>query len=255
MEKEKLESLLIDYIDGVLVPADKDRVEAMLKNDPEAHKLYQQLKELIRATEQPVMLMPGAALKNSFDQLLAREIKVQSKITERPVVLYRMAAAIVLLLLAGLGGYWVYRDAQYKNELAALREEVKRNKHEMLTKLGNEHSASQRMLGVSVAYEIPAPDDDVVQALVSTLNTDPNTNVRMAALDALGNFYREPLVRKSLVESLKEQKDPVVQIALIRLLVRMKEGNIVDVLENITRNAQTMKAVKDEAYSGILKLS
>ncbi len=79
--------------------------------------------------------------------------------------------------------------------------------------------------------------------------------MRLAALDALGKFYQQAHVRKSLITSLSVQKDPVVQIALIRLLVQMKEKQIVNELEKITRDGQVMKAVKDEAHSGILKLS
>jgi hypothetical protein len=46
-----------------------------------------------------------------------------------------------------------------------------------------------------------------------------------------------------------------VQIALIQLLVKMKETGVINQLEKMTKDASTMKAVKDEAYSGILKLS
>ena len=121
--------------------------------------------------------------------------------------------------------------------------------------LDNEFSPSQRMQGVSVAYEINKPDDEIVRVLVSTLNNDPNTNVRLAALDALSQFSTEKGVRKSLIESLSTQKDPVVQIALIQLMVKMKEKGVVKQLERITKDAKTMKAVRDEAYSGIFKLS
>jgi hypothetical protein len=35
----------------------------------------------------------------------------------------------------------------------------------------------------------------------------------------------------------------------------MKETGVINQLEKMTKDASTMKAVKDEAYSGILKLS
>jgi hypothetical protein len=79
--------------------------------------------------------------------------------------------------------------------------------------------------------------------------------VRMAALDALSKFHEEPNVRKELVHSLSVQKDPVVQIALIQLLVTIKEKSVVRDLERMTKDKNMMKAVKDEAYSGIMKLS
>jgi hypothetical protein len=58
-----------------------------------------------------------------------------------------------------------------------------------------------------------------------------------------------------LISALSYQKDPVVQIALIQLLVDLKEQSVVDDLKKIVDDEGTMEAVKDEAYSGILKLS
>src|SRR5690606_24528787 len=102
---------------------------------------------------------------------------------------------------------------------------------------------------------IESADDDVVEALIKRMNEDPNTNVRLAALDALSKFHDEPQVRKALVEGLSSQKDPVVQIALIQLMVKIKEKGIVTDLKRIVDDEQSMKAVKDEAYSGLLELS
>lgn len=85
--------------------------------------------------------------------------------------------------------------------------------------------------------------------------SDPNTNVRLAALDALGQFAHEPSIRKMLVRSLSSQDDPMVQIALIQLLVGLKEKAVITDLEKIIKSDDAMDAVKDEAYTGILKLS
>jgi HEAT repeat protein len=111
------------------------------------------------------------------------------------------------------------------------------------------------MVGVSVAYELETADDQIVKVLVRTMNEDTNTNVRLAALDALSKFNAENSVRQALINSLAIQKDPVVQIALIQLLVKLKEEAVLKQLEKLTKDASTMKAVKDEAYTGILKLS
>ena len=93
-----------------------------------------------------------------------------------------------------------------------------------------------------------------VKVLVKTMNEDPNTNVRMAALEALSKFHSDTDVRKALIHSLSIQKDPVVQIALIQMMVVMKEKSVVKDLERMSKEA-TMKAVKDEALAGIMRLS
>jgi HEAT repeat protein len=103
--------------------------------------------------------------------------------------------------------------------------------------------------------EFSDADDDIVAALIHTMNTDPNTNVRLAALDALAKFNQDPVVRAALIDALAKQKDPMVQITLIQLMVQMKERKVVKDLERIVDDAGVIKAVKDEAYTGILKLS
>jgi hypothetical protein len=93
----------------------------------------------------------------------------------------------------------------------------------LFAKLTNKESPSERLTAASQIEEITSTDNDIVDVLAKTMNSDPNTNVRLAALDALSKFYREPYVKKKLLSSLQQQKDPMVQIALIELLTKMKE--------------------------------
>lgn len=125
----------------------------------------------------------------------------------------------------------------------------------MLKMLDNQNSASQRLMGATAAFNSTKPDDEIVSALVRTLNEDANTNVRIAALEALGKFHAQPHVRKALIDALSTQKDPLVQIALIRLMVQMKESGITEQLKDITNDDDVLPAVKDEAHAGLLKLS
>ncbi|HEV8515255.1 MAG TPA: HEAT repeat domain-containing protein [Cyclobacteriaceae bacterium] len=269
MEKEKLESLLIDYIDGNLNDAERAVVEKELQNESTS-KLYSQLKEVMDMMDSSKAKVPGVSMKQNFEKALQAEIsksesnqwsvstqttgKAEKQIFLQPWIL-RVAAAIVLVIVGVVIGDKINTNRQHAIAIAKLQEEVENNKRMMLSMLENQQSASQRVMGATVAYELPKADDEIVNALSKTLNEDPNTNVRLAALEALGKFYQQEHVRKTLVTSLSTQKDPVVQIALIRLLVQMKEKQIVNELEKITRDGRVMKAVKDEAHSGILKLS
>jgi len=260
MEKEKLESLLIDYIDGDLNDAGRAVVEKELQHANTA-KLYSQLKEVMDLMDNSKAKIPGLSLKQNFEKALQAEISKSENAPEKGKQVFlqswvlRVAAAVVLVIIGVVIGDRINSSRQHDQELAKLKEEVENNKRLMLSMLENPQSASQRVMGATVAYELPKADDEIVNVLAKTLNADPNTNVRLAALEALGKFYQQEHVRKALVTSLTTQKDPVVQIALIRLLVQMKEKQIVNELQKITRDGQVMKAVKDEAHSGILKLS
>ncbi len=127
-------------------------------------------------------------------------------------------------------------------------------KQVLLEKLENRESPASRIAALSRMDRGNAVSRDVVDVLVKTLNTDPNSNVRLAAMDGLAKFYREGYVRKQLVSSLKKQQDPVVQIALISLLTKMRESAILAQLETLVKQDSTIDAVKESAYNGIFEL-
>lgn len=149
------------------------------------------------------------------------------------------------------------RDLEERQQalLAKLKtQSVHAKKQVMFAGLNDMDSPASRIEAASGAYRLINSSNDIVNALVKTLNTDPNANVRLAALDGLNRFYRESYVRKKLLASLKKQQDPVVQIALINLLIRIRESGILEELEKMTGDEHTEKAVKDCAYSGIIRL-
>lgn len=258
MDKEMWESRIIEYLDGKGNAEERARLEQELSQDAVANKLFEQLREVMQAMDKVSVLEPSSKLKMEFEKALQQEIVAQKKSTKTvffsPVV-YRVAAGFVLVMAGLAVGYEINRNQERERELVELKQQVEENRRLMLAMMDNQQSASQRMVGVSVAYEMEIADDQIVRVLVKTLNEDTNSNVRLAALEALGKFSNEEVVRQSIIKSLTTQKDPVVQITLIQLLVKMKEKGVLNQLEKITKDATTIKAVKDEAHKGILKLS
>jgi len=261
MEMEKLESLLIDYIDNKLNSVDRQHIEQELLRNADAYKLYEELKEVMHAMDRSARLEPTIKLKANFEKLLNKEIastRSAKTIFFQPSF-YRVAAAVALLILGGGIGFWISK--QNDERIRIVEEGIRKNNElveatqRMMAMLANDQSASQRIQGVNVAMKSEKADDQIVKTLVKLMNEDPNSNVRLAALDALSKFLEEPLVRKEIIKSLSVQKDPIVQISLIQLLVRMKEKGVVNDLQKIVDDEGTIKAVKDEAYSGILRLS
>ncbi len=258
MIRSEWESLLIEYIDGIL-PEDKQReVRELLATHAEAVTLERELREVLDAIRQSKNSPVPSSLTHSFNQMLASEIQQQEKtgkqVSLSPWVL-RVAAAIALMMGAGVTGYWIRQNAEQQRELAALREEMAKTKQLMLGMLAADQPASKRMTATHVAYALEKVDDDIVNALVHTMNNDANGNVRLAALEALSKFHTQKHVRAALVESLATQDDPVVQIALIRMLVQIKETDALKGLEKITTDETVLPAVKTEAHAGILRLS
>jgi HEAT repeats len=259
MEREKLEGLLIDFIDGRLNEGERKEVRELLNNDAEARNLYEQFKQVTSAMDRSSELTPSDKLYGSFQQMLKAEAAKEQAPKQRQVffspVMFRAAAAVALVMIGVTMGYYV-NDYNTQKEIArAAKEEADSLRREMFARMTDQNSASQRMMGVNVALTYSRADSEVVNALVKVLNEDKNTNVRLAALEALSNFHQEPIVRKELISALAKQDDPIVQIALIQLMVKMKEKGVLNDLNRIIEDSNTIKPVKDEAYSGIMKLS
>lgn len=257
MERELLESQIIDYIDGKLVEAERTALERKLAADPEAYRLYEQFREVMAVMSKAAQYEPSSRLRMGFEAALAEELRKQPRGRQvmffAPVV-YRVAAGVALLAAGLFGGYWISNNQKQRDEIDRIATELEATKRDINALIQNQSSASQRLEGITVAFNMPTADSDIVLVLIRTMNEDPNSNVRLAAMEALGKFESEP-VRKALVASLSTQKDPVVQIALIQLLVKLQEKRALKGLQNIVENEQNLKAVKDEAYKGIFRLS
>ena len=111
--------------------------------------------------------------------------------------IWKVAAAIVLLV----GGAWIGSILQEKkdekpDQLASLQKEVKEMKQVLLFSLIDDESASQRIKAVSYAEEMSNPNQDVIDALMNTLNNDKNANVRLASLYSLARWADKRTVRE-----------------------------------------------------------
>ena len=132
---------------------------------------------------------------------------------QRPVVQLAMTAAALVIGL-GIG---MRLAPPSGNEIVQLRGEVESLNHLVSLSLLSQDSASSRLQGLAYSRRGQA-DDEMLAALVDTLNNDDNVNVRLAAVDALARFAARRPVADELRESLLTQSSPLVQLALVDLL-------------------------------------
>lgn len=250
-DHEQLESALIDLIDERLSAEAAQALRQRIATEPAVKQLHDQLREVLAALDAVNEEQPAPAVRSRFQSALLQEVAAQGRTRLLTPWVWRAAAAVLIVV----GGALVWQWNAQQQQLQALREEMLQTRQLLLAQLRNTQSASQRIDGATVAYSFAQPDDEIVQALVNALNTDRNTNVRLAALEALGKFYQEATVRQELVAALATQNDPVVQIALIQLLVQMKEQEVTDELQKIIEDSGTLQPVRDEAHRALLKLS
>jgi len=172
-------------------------------------------------------------------------------------------AVAVVLFAAGLllgpsltkyGQYHATDNGINDRALAPLRDEVASMKQLVTLSLLQQQSASDRLRGVEWSYRLAQPDEQVLSALLRALDSDPNVNVRLAAVDALHQFGTDDTVRKGLLRSLAEQRSPLVQFELINLMVELKDKRSVPVLKELSQKQDLDPTVRERAEWGLQKL-
>ncbi len=258
-DRDRLEGLLIDYIDGSCTNAERREVDELLKSEESARALYAQLTQVIRAMDTSPVPQPSHRLQERFKKMLDAESgeSAQGRKFFITPTFYRVAAAVALLVIGGGTGYWISRQQLQKDELMAMKQEMEETRNLVISLMSNEYSASQRLQGVQAALTSTSnsvPDDHIVHALIKAMTSDQNTNVRLAALEAFIRFREEPGVRTTLIESLSTQTDPLVQMAIIQLMVEMKEKDSLPQLRELTEDENFIQSVRDEASAAVIKL-
>jgi HEAT repeat protein len=118
----------------------------------------------------------------------------------------------------------------------------------MLSLMEN-RSASKRIQGVNYMEEFSDPDDLIMEALVRRMLFDENNNVRLAAVNALQPFNNLAPVTSAYIKALETEKDPRIQLALIRILVSIREKNAIPPMRQLLEDSQTETFVKDHIKS------
>jgi putative zinc finger protein/HEAT repeat protein len=146
-------------------------------------------------------------------------------------------------------------NAANERTLTQLREDVAGLKQMVTLSLLQQQSASERLRGVEWSQQLNAPDEQVLRALLAALDSDPNVNVRLAAIEALEQFASRAAIRQGLLAALPRQNSPLVQLELIRLFVELNEKDSVPVLRALLQDRQLNPTVRERAEWGLEQLT
>jgi hypothetical protein len=170
----------------------------------------------------------------------------------------RLAFSLFLVALGLMGGYLLHQPGQsatsYNRQIDSLSSQVSDLKQVMFLSLLQDPSASQRIRAVSYTDEISNVDNKVIDALFTTLNEDPNVNVRLSTLEALVKLSREPRVREGLVRSINLQESPIMQSAMADVMVKLQEKSSVQYLQRLLNKKGLNQMVKLNIEKNIQKL-
>lgn len=167
----------------------------------------------------------------------------------------QVGLAALLLLVGVFAGIRLSAGAGDQNEISQLRGEVRHVGQLLTISLLSQQSASERLRGVASTYQMDQPDEQVVSALLRALKYDSNVNVRLAAIDALGKFVSNPEIGLEVIESLPRESSPLVQIALIDILIQERVRQSTDILKTMAADPTVDNAVKQRIAAGLSELS
>jgi hypothetical protein len=144
-------------------------------------------------------------------------------------------------------------NESHSQELAQMHSELTSMRQLVALSMLQQQSASERLQGVTWTRREEQLDPQVFSALLHTLRYDPSVDVRLAALDAL-NRRAAPQVHKSVADTLQDQQSPLVQVALIDLLLEWKDPEAAQRLRKLEQSPNLNPTVRQRAEWAISKL-
>lgn len=123
--------------------------------------------------------------------------------------------------------------------------------------INNQHSASSRLRGIDLLKSFSASDEKIINILSEKALSDENTNVRLAAVEALSVHIENTEVSQNIRQIFLNQDDPIVQKELIAILYEKNpsklNSEVSAKLKELTLDPTTAVFVKDEAYAVLMR--
>jgi len=265
-DKDQFTRLLTD-------PPDETRrmeLEQHLAGCAECREEFAEVQKLWNLMADVPAIEPPASMRVNFQTMLntykgaveeQRSIKenILAKIRQLfiPQPRFQLAYSFVLVIIGlGLGYLMNYQSTGYANkqQVATLSSQVEDMKQMMMLSLLENPSASERIRGVSYVEGKKSVDRQVTEALLTTLNNDPNVNVRLMTLEALTHLAGDPLVREGLVQSIIQQESPLVQSALADVMKKLQEKRAVQPFRKLLQQKDLNNSVRGKIEKTITGL-
>jgi anti-sigma-K factor RskA len=267
MKCEEIAELLPDYLQGSLKAPQDHLVEQHIEECADCREDVTIWKKLsLLPSEQP-----GAGSRERFEAMLdayqtGRNEKPSADREKRRSVwnwLRSPAGAVAwsaaLLVIGIFAGNYLGSKTTHSNtgqdEIAAMHTELTNMKQLVVLSMLQQQSASERLQAVSYSRREDQLDPQVMSALVHTLRYDGSVDVRLAALDALSRHGGQPQVHKGVVDALQEQQSPLVQVALIDLMVEWRDPDTAQRLRNFAQTPNLNPTVRQRADWALSKLN
>lgn len=232
---------IIAYLNDELDEERSGDISAWIKESEQAQQRVAEFQLLDQAISDSLVFEPSEELLSSFREKISEERGNNRK----DFRWFQVAAAVALMVTGFVVGRGTMDTNQSNGQLADLQGEVRVLQQMVMMNSLKEHSASERLQVINRIEATPTiVDDELIHTLIQTMGGDDNTNVRFAAVQALGRYMDQEIVRSSMVRSLAEQGDPLVQIAMINLLMEAGEETAIAPIKQIADNEGSPNEVR-----------
>jgi len=231
-----IEEKIIDYISGSISPEERSSIEQLIDTDPAVASLYEEYNTVNQVLVDNIISEPDNEWAQNFAQSLSirpsQSGKVVSLETRRWYSKLAAAAAVFIIGLLAVNNWNQSRLIdRVDNDLYALRQQMESNL--------SESSVSTRIKAVRYSHDIDDNDEAILSILTKTMNDDPSSHVRLAAVEALSKWINQPIIKESMIAALYTEQDPSVQILLIEILASTKDGNAADPMDYLITDEAT----------------
>lgn len=219
-------------------------------DDPAEERLWQDLSELPEAN-------PSPALRDRF----YRELESASTPTltriERWLGLDRRAgwltAAATLIVGIVVGQTIAVPKQTDDGAFAALEAQVAMLNRSLILDRLESSSPTKRLRGIIDAVNVVETDDQIANALLQRAIDDSVLSVRSAAIDALGPQVTSPAVGDELMGLLESADSPLVQLALVDLILRHGNSDQVRQLLRLAEEGRLHADLIEHVLSSVVR--
>ena len=246
----EFEKKTIDYLLNNLSKKEAKFFETQLMNDNGFKKNF----EYIKKTWNQLSILddspePNATMDAQFYQMLEANIKssksnrfnsfISSTFIFSKSNSLKLAYAVCLIFIGSVIGIKI-NESMVNNGL------TRHNELEQAIYLLNEPEVNKRLQGVNKINHLTSIDNNLLNVLLKSLNSDSNVNVRLSILDFLVQFKNDDNVIKGLIESIPFQDSPIIQMTLVELMVSIENKEGIEAFEKLIDLKNINPTVKED---------
>ena len=243
----------MDSLEGPLAEAQQQQLEEYLKANPVFAEELEQQSALWNSMGDLKTPEPSSEMDLRFEAMLGQAVAESRK----PTIVDQLKTWFIANWQVSVGSLamgfviGIFFIPKQQNDVANLTAEVQKMKEMLMLTMIEKPQAHDRIKAVNLTKELLKADSKVTDALISTLNQDESINVRLAALEALIPYGKQSEVRQALIQSIKLQNSPLVQVALADAMIMLQEKAAVESFKDMLQSEDVDESIKPKLQSTI----